>query len=202
MKAAPAIHYLIQIYRTQLDLPESAEADRIGPQFPLYQTCMGATSGAQRSASILCFTSTGIRQSPRHQSKASGLSASLYLCNETPTNFDPAARILRVRLFVPLLAISPKPCRASARRNGYDHFPTNGVGTTLADQLDRSALSQRTSIRAGGSPSRWRETLSSITPASGGARDWLRHYATGRTRNREAGAGTLSPPGPIAALRL
>lgn len=117
-----------EVYRAQLDASECAEADRIGP-YPHYLRHIWAHGGERR---------TTIRFDPlvylhRYPAVAEAIEQGQwlcalhhYLCNETPTAFDPLPEFSEPD-YLSRYADIADVVRSKARRNGYDHFLTNGA---------------------------------------------------------------------------
>jgi glycosyltransferase involved in cell wall biosynthesis len=117
-----------QMYRAQLDASQRAEADRVGP-YPHYLKHVWAHDGERR---------TTIRFDPllylhRYPAVAEAIEQGQwlcalhhYLCNETPTNFDPLPEFSESDYLSRYVDIA-EAVQSKARRNGYDHFLTNGA---------------------------------------------------------------------------
>lgn len=117
-----------EVYRAQLDASECLEADRIGP-YPHYLRRIWAHGSELR---------TTIRFDPlvylhRYPAVAEAIEQGHwlcalhhYLCNETPTAFDPLPEFSEsdyLSRYADIAAV----VQSKARRNGYDHFLANGA---------------------------------------------------------------------------
>jgi GT2 family glycosyltransferase len=117
-----------EVYLAQLDASERSEAGRIGP-YPHYLRHIWAHGSEQR---------TTIRFDPlvylhRYPAVAEAIEQGEwlcalhhYLCNETPTAFDPLPEFSEsdyLSRYADIAAV----VQSKGRRNGYDHFLTNGA---------------------------------------------------------------------------
>jgi GT2 family glycosyltransferase len=121
------------IYRFQLDDTERAEAETIGP-FTHYLRHIAAR-GSERRTSVYFDP---IRYLHRYPLVAEAIEKGLwlcalqhYLCNDTPTTFDPLPEFAEADYLARYPDIA-EAVETKVRRNGYDHFLIDGASELRA----------------------------------------------------------------------
>lgn len=122
-----------RFYRSQLDSAETAEADEIGAYLH-YLRHLWRRAGEQRTT--IYFDPLYYRHRYPEIAKAIEQGEWLcalhhYLCNDTPTAFDPLPEFSESDYLTRYEDIAAA-VKAKARRNGYDHFLTDGASELRA----------------------------------------------------------------------